>query len=561
MHAGQEPGPPEGNGHSGHGERFEDAETLELVARVEEAAEEVRVRGEEAFDDLRRPGGRWRQGENYVFVLDPDGTMRVHPDPDLEGKNALDLRDIQGKPIVAGLIAAATSNPADPRGWYHYQWPVPGGLLPRWKTSYVRMVEAPSGLRHIVGCGMYNDRMERAFVVDLVMKAIAEIEQHGKAAFPRLEDPREPFLAKDAYVFVIDMAGNELANGGFPSLVGRNLREHTDARGRPVVREMLELVGTHGSGWIDYMWPKPGESVSTQKSAYLCQAILEGRPVAVGCGAYLADAPKAAPAGEITAPELRALVREAAALLEERGERAYAELREPGSKWFHDGIYFFVFTDEGIRAFHAAEPGSEGRDDRGLKDILGKPIVEMILQVGAGPSGDGWVHYMYPEPGSIFPAWKSSFVRRVTFPSGVRHIVGCGAYNLQMDKAFIEDVVDRAAALVETRGRDAFPELRERAGPFFFMDTYVFVQGADGTEFVNPAFPSLEGRRLMDLRDATGRAVVEEQTAAALRDGSAWLEFHWFRPGDNTPARKATYVRRAQAGGETYIVGSGIYTE
>jgi signal transduction histidine kinase len=542
-------------------ERFECPETRELVALVEAAAAEVRTRGEEAFADFRTPGSRWRQGESYVFVMDPEGDMRVHPDPKLEGENALELRDVNGKPIVQGLIRAATSAPAKPHGWYHYQWPVPGGLLPRWKTSFVRRVAAPSGRHHIVGCGMYNDRMERAFVTDLVKNAVAEIEAQGEAAFPLFEDPKGPFLVKDVYIFVIDMAGNELANGGFPSLVGRNMLDPPDARGTPVVREMLELVRTRGSGWVDYMWPKPGESVSTRKSAYVSKATFQGSPVTVGCGVYLADAPRGASTEGSTAPELKALVREAAALLEERGEQAYVELRTPDSKWFHDGTYFFVFTPDGIRAFHAAEPEREGRDDRGLKDVLGKPVVEMILQAAGGPSGEGWAHYMYPEPGSIFPAWKSSFVKRVTFPSGVPHVVGCGAYHLQMDESFVADVVERAAALVTERGREAFGELRKRSGPFVFMETYVFVQDTDGTELVNPAFPGLEGRNLMELRDATGKAIVREQTPAALRDGSAWLDFHWYRPGENTPARKLTYVRKVQARGETFIVGSGIYTE
>lgn len=76
--------------------------------------------------------------------------MLVHPDPVLEGKNDLDLKDINGRPIVQGLIGAATTFPSKPEGWYHYEWPVPGGILPRWKSSFVRLVTAPSGRNYIV---------------------------------------------------------------------------------------------------------------------------------------------------------------------------------------------------------------------------------------------------------------------------------------------------------------------------------------------------------------------------------------------------------------------------
>jgi hypothetical protein len=121
--------------------------------------------------------------------------------------------------------------------------------------------------------------------------------------------------------------------------------------------------------------------------------------------------------------------------------------------------------------------------------VLGRPIGKMFLEAAATPSGEGWGHYMYPEPGDIFPTWKSTFVKRVTFPSGKQYIIGCGIYNMEMDKAFIEDVVDRAAALIADRGKEAFGQLRDKTGPFVFMNTYVFVETPDGTELVNPALP------------------------------------------------------------------------
>ncbi len=112
-------------------DHYQYEETRELVDLVNDAAELVRSKGEAAFGDFRVAGSRWRQEETYIFVLDPKGNMLLHPDPALEGKNELDLKDINGKPIIRGLIDAAMALPGKPEGWYHYQWPVPGGLLPR----------------------------------------------------------------------------------------------------------------------------------------------------------------------------------------------------------------------------------------------------------------------------------------------------------------------------------------------------------------------------------------------------------------------------------------------
>ena len=146
------------------------------IKLVTEAAAMIKEKGEAAWADFRVPGSRWREEEHYIFVLDEGGSMQVHPDPAVEGKNQLELKDVQGKFIVRGLLEAA-GNPDKPEGWYHYQWPVPGGMLPRWKSTYVRRVQAPSGRNWVVGSGTYNDRMEKAFVVDTVRNAHA-VQQH-----------------------------------------------------------------------------------------------------------------------------------------------------------------------------------------------------------------------------------------------------------------------------------------------------------------------------------------------------------------------------------------------
>ncbi len=533
-------------------------ETRQLVELVNDAADLVHARGEAAFADFRVPNSRWRRSESYIFVLDPTGNMLVHSDPSMEGKNQIDLKDMNGKPIIRGLLSAVTND--KPQGWYHYEWPVPGGLLPRWKSSYVRLVTAPSGKSYVVGSGMYNDRMEREFVVDLVKNAVSEIEKNGKAALKLLYDPTSPFLVNDAYIFVITPDGVEIVNPAFPNLEGRNISGLKDLNGKFLTREMLQIVETKGAGWVDYMWPKPGESVSTEKSAYVSKAMLDGKPVTVGCGVYLADA-RTVPVKtrKMTAAELMTIVRDGASLLSKQGEKAYPEFRTKGSKWLSDDLYFVVRSEDGIRTLNAANPTLEGQNMIDVKDIHGRPYGRMLFDVTSGPTGEGWVHYMFPEPGDIFPAWKSTFVKRVTFPSGKQYAVGAGIYNMQMDRVFIEDIVDRAAALVAARGRDAFAQLRDRTGPFFFMDTYVFVDDLSGVELVNPAQPSLEGRSLIDVKDLNGKLLVREYVDAAKKRGSAWVDYYWYRPGQNESALKRTYVRKVQYAGETFIVGSGFY--
>lgn len=98
---------------------YEYPQSRNIVRLVEAAADLVRQRGESTFAEFGQKDSRWREGEACVFVLDPEGNMLAHPDDALRGKNQWDLKDINGKPIIRGLIEAATSLPDRPEGWYH----------------------------------------------------------------------------------------------------------------------------------------------------------------------------------------------------------------------------------------------------------------------------------------------------------------------------------------------------------------------------------------------------------------------------------------------------------
>lgn len=540
---------------------YEFQETRELVAMVNEAAKLVVSKGESVFDQFGTTG-KWREKEKYIFVLDPEGNMLVHPDPALANKNVLNLRDVNGRAIVRGLIDAATAVPGKMYGWYHYQWPEPDEILPRWKSSYVRLVKTTAGKRYIVGSGMYNNRMEKSFVIDMVKDAVSVIEEKGRIAFPLFRDKSGRFMAKDAYIFVLDPYGTELVSPPHPNLEGRNLLEVKDVNGVHMSREMLKVAQTQGSGWVNYMWPKPGDSIPTQKSTYVMKANLGDQWLMVGCGVYLSDAPKGQIAvTKMTAPMLVELVHIASALLEKIGVEAYEEFSKKGSKWFRDDTYFFIWDMEGNRKLHVLNPALEGTNGSEDKDILGRPYGKMFLEIAKNPKAEGWVHYMYPEPGQLFPKWKSTYLKRATLASGEQQLVGCGIYHMQMDKAMIEDLVNHAALLLQEKGRAAFKELRDKKGPFYFMDTYVFVDTPEGVELLNPGAPYLEGKNITNLKDAKGKTTAGDYLKAALEKDKAWMEYYWYKPGSNTPNLKKVFVRKVQAGQEVFVVGSGYYVE
>jgi hypothetical protein len=63
-------------------------------------------------------------------------------------------------------------------------------------------------------------------------------------------------------------------------------------------------------------------------------------------------------------------------------------------------------------------------------------------------------------------------------------------YGMKVEKLFIVETVDEAARLVGQKGEEAFPILRDKAGPFRYMDVYVYVSDQKGNELEGISKPS-----------------------------------------------------------------------
>lgn len=265
----------------------EHPETRDLIALVSDAAALVVEQGTEAAcAQFRREGSRWFEGERYVFIIDMAGNALCHPaKPSLEGRSVLDLHDPHGKEIVRNFLRDLAGDKTD--GWEHYLWPVPGQSTFYWKTSYVRRVTTSDGRDVVVGSGDYQMKVERFFIVDKVDQAADLIAEQGEAAFAELRSKSGGFRFYDSYIFVMDQSGVHLVNAAFPDNEGKNLLDLADANGKVIGREMLAVLAENDSGWVDYMWPRPGDDPASKKSSYVRKVTLDGRTLVVGAGLYL----------------------------------------------------------------------------------------------------------------------------------------------------------------------------------------------------------------------------------------------------------------------------------
>ena len=50
--------------------------------------------------------------------------------------------------------------------------------------------------------------------------------------------------------------------------------------------DFMQVVRTKGSGWVDYVFPKPGETKPSRKWTYVKSVNFDGTPGLIGAGFY-----------------------------------------------------------------------------------------------------------------------------------------------------------------------------------------------------------------------------------------------------------------------------------
>jgi signal transduction histidine kinase len=115
------------------------------------------------------------------------------------------------------------------------------------------------------------DKGSKEEAVAMVKRAVALIKSDGKEkAFAAISDPANTtFHDRDLYVYAYDLNGVALAHGNNPKMVGKPLIGLKDNEGKPMIKEMVDLAKTKGSGWVDFKWPNPVTKAVESKSGYV----------------------------------------------------------------------------------------------------------------------------------------------------------------------------------------------------------------------------------------------------------------------------------------------------
>ena len=271
---------------------YEYSDTRELVRLVEDAAELLESRGEDAFSEFAVPDSRWFHDASYLYVYTANGDCLFNSgQPALVGRNISDYRDVDGRPVMREIMDIAARPEANAADWVIFLFQDGNVLSPVWKIAYNVKATLPDGRVVIVGSGRSSIKMERRFVTNRVDEAANLLLTKGKeAAFAASLDTSSRFHFLGSYVFILDDKGHTLVDPSFPNMPGRDLSGMTDAIGRPYVRELLKKISNSDTASILFFWRANANDIPQRKAIYARKVNLGGTAYIVGAE-YLLPTP------------------------------------------------------------------------------------------------------------------------------------------------------------------------------------------------------------------------------------------------------------------------------
>ncbi|MBN1444783.1 MAG: cache domain-containing protein [Candidatus Omnitrophica bacterium] len=262
---------------------YQYTDTRNLVMFVYDAARKVEKRGLSQIEDFKRNRSLYRKENYYLYVYKTSGDNLFHAGVgDIEGKNLLDITDVNGKQITR-LVIESLENKNNPHGWVHYSWWEPGKFYPVPKSSCHFKVSTPEGAELFVGAGMDYPHEEKEFIRIAVDSAADLIERDGEKAFHEIADPKSQYIYRDVKVFVFDSKGGTIISPVIKnSPLEINFIESYDDAGHQPFKRAMEEIKNQDTSWQVFMERSRERRSLIKKVLYLRKMQHRGETIYVG---------------------------------------------------------------------------------------------------------------------------------------------------------------------------------------------------------------------------------------------------------------------------------------
>ena len=134
-----------------------------------------------------------------------------------------------------------------------------------------------------------EDKADKATKDECISKckeAAKIVQEKGlEEVIKQVNNPKGQFVWKDTYAFLINLEnGQVIAHPTNPVLIGKDLANMKDQNGKLFFYDLVETAKTKSEGWVDYVWPKPGEKIPSKKNVFAYK--IPGTNTAVFAGVY-----------------------------------------------------------------------------------------------------------------------------------------------------------------------------------------------------------------------------------------------------------------------------------
>lgn len=123
-------------------------------------------------------------------------------------------------------------------------------------------------------------------IVEKVNKACSMLQKEGRKGFRKFMGADSEFIFAGTYIWIHDLQGVMQMHPIKYKMVGKQLIGLKDTNGKLFFVDMNKVAREKGAGWVDYMWPKPGEKKPSRKVSYIKKCTVDGEDLVLGCGVY-----------------------------------------------------------------------------------------------------------------------------------------------------------------------------------------------------------------------------------------------------------------------------------
>ncbi|MFZ6655524.1 cache domain-containing protein [Undibacterium sp. TJN19] len=117
-------------------------------------------------------------------------------------------------------------------------------------------------------------------------------------------------------------------------------------------------------------------------------------------------------------------------------------------------------------------------------------------------------------------------------------------------------MVQKVIASIKTNGKEkTLAEINNIQGRFRDRDLYITINDMNGKNLAHGANAKMQGKDLLDLKDADGKLFVRERMELAKTKGKGWQDYKFVNPVSKQIEQKSMYFEKY----EDMVINCGIY--